>query len=105
MTKEEVIAFFKEKPYALLMGANKLSRQLKTDVNVIREARAIVRKNMKEFGTTYHPKEVAFNLPIANSLKVLFLDIETAPMVSYTWGRWQQNVGLDQTVSEWFILS
>lgn len=105
MTKEEVIAFFKEKPYALEMGVNKLSFWLKADVDTIRIARAIVRKNMKEFGTTYHPKEVEFKKEIPNALKVLFLDVETAPLIGYVWSRWQQNVGLDQTVSEWFIIS
>jgi hypothetical protein len=105
MTKEEVISFFKERPYALDMGVNKLSSWLKTDVDTIRIARAIVRKNMKEFGTTYHPKEVAFNQPKQNAIKVLFLDIETAPMIAYVWGRWQQNVHLDQTFAEWYCLS
>lgn len=37
--------------------------------------------------------------------KVLLLDIETAPLKSYTWGLWQQNVGLNQIDGEWFILS
>ncbi len=37
--------------------------------------------------------------------KVLLLDIETAPLLSYTWGLWQQNVGLNQIEGEWFILS
>jgi len=27
-----------------------------------------------------------------NGLNMLFLDIETSPLVSYTWGRWEQNV-------------
>ena len=37
--------------------------------------------------------------------RVLILDIETAPLKSFTWGLWQQNVGLNQIDSEWFILS
>lgn len=37
--------------------------------------------------------------------KVLILDIETAPLRSFTWGLWQQNVGLNQIANEWFILS
>lgn len=37
--------------------------------------------------------------------KVLILDIETAPMVVYTWGMWDQNVGQNQVVSDWFIIS
>ena len=105
MTKEEVISIFKQKPHMLLMGANKIASQLKTDAEIVRLARAIVRKNMKEFGTTYNPKEVALKQPTPNSLKVLFLDVETAPMVGYWWSRWNQNLSLDQTVSEWYILT
>jgi DNA polymerase III epsilon subunit-like protein len=41
----------------------------------------------------------------AKGAKVLLLDIETAPLRSYTWGLWQQNVGLNQIDGEWFILS
>jgi hypothetical protein len=37
--------------------------------------------------------------------RVLLIDIETAPLKSFTWGLWQQNVGLNQIDSEWFILS
>lgn len=37
--------------------------------------------------------------------KVLFLDIETAPLLGFTWGTYQQNIGLDQIHRDWFILS
>jgi hypothetical protein len=37
--------------------------------------------------------------------KILVLDIETAPLESYTWGIWDQNVGLEQIKTEWSILS
>lgn len=43
--------------------------------------------------------------PVVAYPKVLLLDIETAPLRSFTWGLWQQNVGLNQIDSEWFILS
>lgn len=33
------------------------------------------------------------------------IDIETAPYVSYTWGLWQQNIGLDQIIEDRTILS
>jgi hypothetical protein len=36
---------------------------------------------------------------------ILTLDIETAPLEAYTWGLWDQNVGLDQIKTEWSILS
>lgn len=37
--------------------------------------------------------------------KVLLLDIETAPLLSYTWGIWEQNVPLGMIERDWFILS
>lgn len=37
--------------------------------------------------------------------KILVIDIETAPLESYTWGIWDQNVGLEQIKTEWTILS
>ncbi len=37
--------------------------------------------------------------------KVLFLDIETAPIMAYVWSIWEQNVGLNQIAADWFILS
>ena len=36
--------------------------------------------------------------------RILFFDIETTPMISYTWGRWNQNVSLDQTIQESYML-
>jgi hypothetical protein len=37
--------------------------------------------------------------------RVLIFDIETAPLVAYTWGIWDQNVGLNQIKSDWHLLS
>jgi predicted RNA-binding Zn-ribbon protein involved in translation (DUF1610 family) len=37
--------------------------------------------------------------------KILTIDIETAPLESYTWGIWDQNVGLEQIKTEWSILA
>jgi DNA polymerase elongation subunit (family B)/predicted RNA-binding Zn-ribbon protein involved in translation (DUF1610 family) len=37
--------------------------------------------------------------------RIVTLDIETAPIESYHWGLWDQNIGLDQIVVEWSILS
>jgi hypothetical protein len=43
--------------------------------------------------------------PCSTGPRVLTLDIETAPLESYTWGIWDQNIGLNQIKSEWTILS
>lgn len=37
--------------------------------------------------------------------KVLLLDIETAPLIAYCWGLWDQTVGLNQIQSDWYVLS
>ena len=37
--------------------------------------------------------------------KILLIDIETSPMVVYTWSLWDQRVGLNQIVEDWSILS
>jgi hypothetical protein len=37
--------------------------------------------------------------------KILTLDIETAPFESYTWGLWDQNIGLNQIKTETNLLS
>lgn len=37
--------------------------------------------------------------------KVLLLDIETAPILGYVWGLFDQNVALNQIYSDWHILS
>lgn len=37
--------------------------------------------------------------------RILVLDIETCPLESWTWGTWDQNVGLEQIKTEWSILS
>lgn len=40
-----------------------------------------------------------------NKAKILFLDIETAPLKAHLWSMWQQGVGLNQIESDWYIMS
>lgn len=37
--------------------------------------------------------------------KILVFDIETAPITAYTWGIYDQNIGLNQIKDDWYILS
>lgn len=39
------------------------------------------------------------------SPKILFVDIETAPLLVYTWGIYEQNIGLNQIHTDWSILA
>lgn len=43
--------------------------------------------------------------PPANRAKVLLFDIETAPLLAHVWGLWENNVGLNQIVCDWHLLS
>lgn len=38
-------------------------------------------------------------------VRILILDIETAPIIAYTWGLFEQNIGLNQIKSDWHLLS
>lgn len=42
--------------------------------------------------------------PNFNTPKILIFDVEIAPMMAYVWRRWKQNISLNQTISEWFML-
>lgn len=53
------------------------------------------------YDTAYKPfKEV-----VNTSAKVLVLDIETAPIMAYTWGIWNQNIQPSNIHSDWFCLT
>jgi uncharacterized protein YprB with RNaseH-like and TPR domain len=42
---------------------------------------------------------------ISQEAKVLLFDIETAPILGYVWGLWDNNLGLNQVNSDWYVLS
>src|SRR5680860_489287 len=42
---------------------------------------------------------------MAQKLKVLVYDIETAPIMGFVWSLWKQNVGLNQIVDTSFMLT
>lgn len=37
--------------------------------------------------------------------KVLYFDIETAPIEARVWGRWEQNISMSQITRDWFVMS
>jgi hypothetical protein len=40
-----------------------------------------------------------------NKPLVVLLDIETAPLLGYCWGMWENNLGLNMIKTDWYILS
>ena len=91
MNYKEIGEKFLEKKYQLNMGAGNLAKRYKTTREEIYKA--------KEYARNF--KIVRNKLP-----KILIFDIETAPMKSYIWARWNQNIHTDdQIISEWFMLT
>ncbi|MNQ24612.1 hypothetical protein D3C85_378110 [compost metagenome] len=37
--------------------------------------------------------------------KILFIDVETSPIISHVWSLWNNNVGLNQIEADWHLLS
>lgn len=86
MIFKDIVNLMIKKPYLLEMGKGKLSKMFKCTpdevVKAKRDAREFTRK-----------------IP-----KVLLFDVETTPMICYTWGRYNQNIGLKQTIQESYML-
>lgn len=87
----DIVKLMINKPAYLEMGKGKLSKRFKCSpediVRARREARSIMKLNKCN-----------------GAPRILLFDIETTPMISYTWGRWNQNVSLDQTIQESYML-
>jgi DNA polymerase elongation subunit (family B) len=43
--------------------------------------------------------------PPKGEAKVLIFDIETAPILAHVWGLWDNNVALNQMISDWHVMS
>ena len=91
MEETHVLKSFIKRPYLIGKSIKDIAGRLK----VSEESVILAKKILKEGGDS--PRE--------DKRRILFLDIETAPLVGYVWGRWKQNIAINQTVSEWFMLS
>lgn len=62
----------------------------------------------KYYSEKYKKPDLGMNVPNKGSSsfpKILFIDIETAPILAQMWSMWQQGFGLNQIQQDWFILS
>ena len=92
----ELVEEFLSRKYMLDMGKGKLASYLKTTPENIVMAKKLARKSL-----LVNNKSNNFTkLP-----KILIFDLETSPLRAYVWRRWKQNIYLDQTISEWFLLT
>lgn len=92
MNKEELVKLIEKKPYIKTMGKGLISSRYHCSIEDVLWAKknaTIVNRNEKP----------SLKLP-----KILIFDIETAPMKAYVWKRWKENISLDQTISDWFMI-
>ena len=92
MTLEEVILLFREKPYYIKQGKYQTAKRLKITPEMVDQAKEAIR------GVSLSPSTSV------KGPRILILDIETTPMQAYVWKRWKENVSLDQTIAEWFMI-
>lgn len=52
-----------------------------------------------------HPKGSHFAIKNPSFAKVLFIDIETAPIEAFIWKIFDESIGLNQIIKDWHILS
>lgn len=82
------------------------AKVLSVNESSIRRAITQNRTVMGKFKFSYSDSLSANKAPVLQSpAKILILDIETAPLRSYTWGLWKQNIGLNQIISDFYIIS
>ena len=85
---EKVLSLFRKKSYLVIMGAKKVSNIYNVSIEDVIEARKIYHREKKKI----------------KKANILIFDIETAPLRAYVWSRWKQNIYLEQTISEWFMI-
>ena len=85
---EKVLSLFRRKSYLVIMGAKKVSNIYDVSIEDVIEARKIYHREKKKI----------------KKANILIFDIETAPLRAYVWSRWKQNIYLEQTISEWFMI-
>ena len=76
----------------------------KTDLSLRKIAQAVFGRTTME-STVRNILREPVQVPRVSGAKILVLDIETAPIMSYHWSLWQQNVGLNMIVRDQAVLS
>lgn len=75
-------------------------RDISENVFGVRTRASTVHYILKRNGLVGNGAEYAKDGP-----RILVFDIETAPCLSYHWGLWQQNIGLNMLVRDWAVIS
>lgn len=86
MNITELISYMQTHPWTKRQGASFIANRTHSSIGDVRNAKIKVFNSDRK-------------LP-----KILIFDIETSPMKAYVWKRWKENISLDQTISEWFVI-
>lgn len=88
---------WKEKAKELALTSGKSWRKIAKELGVAKSSVSDFLR--KEIGS--QPQQVKEK----KGPRILFFDIETAPLKAHLWSMWQQGVGLNQIESDWYMLS
>lgn len=91
---QEILKLAKEDPF---ISKTEIARRILGNMAKFNEVEAF-RKYVSKILQREIPTEAK------HQARILIFDIETAPMRSYTWSMWKQNVGGNQVMSDWFVL-
>ena len=102
------MASSKSKVIKVALDFAKSHKRLPTlnDLSILGVTRSMVREGFQTLsGLNKFILENSKHVAEAGQPKVLLLDIETAPILGYIWGLFDQNVGLEMVESDWHLLS
>jgi hypothetical protein len=88
------------------VGSRSIANMLNCSKSAVNYAyqRWLTEDNRTKYGTDYHPNDVAFN-QVKLKPRILYLDVETAPDLSVSFGRFKQNMSQDHIITDggWLI--
>jgi len=94
---DRLVGEFLNRRYMLDMGRNKLAKYLKVSPEEVVIAKKLAKKTI---GYGYINPVKNEKLP-----KILIFDLESSPMISFHFGHWKQNIGLDQVIQNPILLT
>lgn len=95
MNVHELQKYFDLHPSALSMGAGLIGKRTHSHPELVREAKRLYRQNIRVSNSV----KIKPGFP-----KILIFDIETAPIKAWVWNTWKENISLDKTISDYFII-
>jgi DNA polymerase elongation subunit (family B)/uncharacterized C2H2 Zn-finger protein len=101
----EIKEFLEKKQGYIKWGSQKLADKFNVTQDEIKRVKQLL-DGVSELIDTEQTEQLPENLPATIQMpNILVLDIETAPIKASIWGLWNQNIYIDQIISNWFMLT